>query len=320
MTSTRRPLATVVMPAYNAARFIAQAVASVRRQTVADWELVIVDDGSTDDTGRIVSRIRDARIRCIRTENRGPTAARNRGLTEARGEVVAFLDSDDVWFPQKLAAQMDVFAREPEVGLVHTNVLFITEDGRRIRTGRGTLKRTPDGDCLDRIIVRNAVVTSTAAIRRSLLARTGDFCPELRGPEDWDLWWRFAACSRFRYIPRVLAAYRVRKESVSTNLDVVEESCRRVIERAFSHPEVTRRFAPARLKRLKRKAEAYYLYEAAKRALRAGETSRAAAEAWRSVRCSLYDVRQAGLLLVALGSKMPLAGRAFFQKAGRAES
>src|ERR1700749_83796 len=103
-------LVSVIMPAYNSGRYLAESVRSVQAQTFGGWELVVVDDGSTDDTGEVARRLAeaDARVRYVRRPNGGQAAARNTGLAEARGRLVAFLDADDLWLPEKLEAQMEV--------------------------------------------------------------------------------------------------------------------------------------------------------------------------------------------------------------------
>jgi len=117
----RRIVVSVVIPTYNYGRFIAEAVESVRRQTHREVEIIVVDDGSTDDTQAVLASIRDERLIVIRTENRGISAARNTGLDRATGEYIAFLDADDRWLPEKLARQVAIMEAEPTVCAVFTN-------------------------------------------------------------------------------------------------------------------------------------------------------------------------------------------------------
>src|SRR5215213_5581398 len=130
MAEGMSPLVSVLMPAYNAGRYVAESVESVRAQTFRDWELVVVDDGSADDTGEVVRRFaaRDARVRYVRRENGGQAAARNTGLREARGPLVAFLDADDLWLPEKLALQTALM-EEKGVDLVYTDGYIFSEGG-----------------------------------------------------------------------------------------------------------------------------------------------------------------------------------------------
>src|SRR4051812_26302017 len=112
------PLVSVVIATYNSGRFVGQAVRSVLAQTYRPFEIVVVDDGSTDDTAGVLAGYRDG-VRYVYQENRGPAAARNRGIAEAAGELVAFLDADDEWHPEKLSRQWEALSASPRAGLVH---------------------------------------------------------------------------------------------------------------------------------------------------------------------------------------------------------
>jgi glycosyltransferase involved in cell wall biosynthesis len=118
--SDRTPQVSVVIPAYNCAAYVGQAVDSVLRQTYTDWEIIVVDDGSRDDTKLILEQYGD-RIRYIYQQNQGVSIARNRGIELARGEFIAFLDADDYFLPDKIAAQIAVFAAQPNLGITSLN-------------------------------------------------------------------------------------------------------------------------------------------------------------------------------------------------------
>jgi glycosyltransferase involved in cell wall biosynthesis len=120
---------SVIIPAYNYGAFVGEAVESVQRQTIGDFEIIVIDDGSTDDTAEVVSRIRDSRLRYIRTENRGIGAARNEGLRHAQGQFIAFLDADDRWRPEKLEHQLAIMLSEPDVAAVFTNLVRFDHEG-----------------------------------------------------------------------------------------------------------------------------------------------------------------------------------------------
>ena len=180
MTDT--PLISVIMPAWNAARYLAEAVASVRAQTFADWELLIVDDASTDDTAALCRRLAagDARIRVVRNEtNLGAAAARNRALALARGTWIAFLDSDDRWQPEKLARQL-ALAEKTGAALVYTAYAMFTDDGRRM------VYDVPARVDYAGLLRENVIGCSTVLLRRDAL---GDrrFTTEFYH-EDYVLW------------------------------------------------------------------------------------------------------------------------------------
>ncbi len=125
------PVVRIIMPAYNAARYIEPAVRSIQAQSLPDWELVVVDDGSTDNTVEIVQRVKDPRIRVIRQANAGPEAARQRGLVGCEAEFVARMDADDLMTPNRLQTQVDFLRRHPDVGAVGGQIMFLSEDGAR---------------------------------------------------------------------------------------------------------------------------------------------------------------------------------------------
>lgn len=214
------PLVSVIMPTHNRARLVIRTIESVLAQTYGKLEAIVVDDGSTDDTGKAVATFRDDRVRYIRIPHSGlPAVPRNAGLRIAEGEYVAFLDSDDLWFPEKLALQVECFARSPEVGLVCSNALRFSETVE-VAGGESELYLKPghgrSGRVLGALLRDNFVITSTAMVRRACLEQVGAFdeSPLLRVGEDYDLWLRIAAIAEVRYVDQPLAAYRESKASV----------------------------------------------------------------------------------------------------------
>lgn len=193
---------SVVIPAYNRARFLGTAVASVRAQSHACTEIVIVDDGSTDDTAQVVAALGDG-IRYITQANAGPAAARNRGILEARSDLVAFLDTDDRWLPDKIALQVEVLRREPTVALVSADMAIEDEAGttqvasnfelRGLHLFFAGLDGLPVPDAPRRLLEVNFVNTSTVLARRDVLLAVKGFDPRLRYGEDLELWLRIAA-------------------------------------------------------------------------------------------------------------------------------
>ncbi len=177
---------TAIIPTYNRAGMVGEAVASVLAQTFADLELVVVDDGSTDDTAGALSRFDDPRLAVRRTPNRGVAAARNLGIRLARGRLVAFLDSDDVWLPEKLARQV-AFMEHTGHAASQTQETWIRR-GRRVNPRRVHLKR--DGDFFQSALALCLVSPSSAMVRREFLDRLGGFDESLLACEDYDLWLR----------------------------------------------------------------------------------------------------------------------------------
>jgi glycosyltransferase involved in cell wall biosynthesis len=188
------PLVSVVIPAFNAASVVQETLESVRAQTFRNFEAVIVDDGSSDGTAAIVRRFceKDPRFCLIQQDNRGVSAARNAALERARGEFIAFLDADDVWLPEKLARQMELFRADPRANFGYTN--FCGWDGRHdsppfYRTDRPL----PDGDTSFRLVFSNVYGLSTVVVRRETISAAGRFDgAAFDRSEDWDYWLRIA--------------------------------------------------------------------------------------------------------------------------------
>ncbi|MBZ8138292.1 hypothetical protein CLD22_00055 [Rubrivivax gelatinosus] len=196
------PRVSVVIPTYNRARFLPAAIASVRAQTRPCAEIVVVDDGSTDGTAELVSTL-GAGIVYVLQDNQGPSAARNRGIREACGELIAFLDTDDRWLPDKLARQVDLIAARPSIALVATDEAMEDGDGKTLVASNFARRRLVEQLRLDGhgrvtnapgVLLRvNFISTSTVLARRDVLLELDGFDRRLRYGEDLELWLRIAA-------------------------------------------------------------------------------------------------------------------------------
>ncbi|MGD8367122.1 MAG: glycosyltransferase [Desulfobacterales bacterium] len=180
---------SVVLPVHNRRRWIEEAVESVAAQTLTDFELIAVDDGSTDGTGEILSRY-ESRLRLIRQENRGVSAARNRGVAEARGRWIAFIDSDDLWRPEKLALQTAFFQNRPDARICQTEEIWV-RNGIRVNPGRRHQK--PSGDIFIPSLSLCLVSPSAVMMEKALFEEIGGFDESLPAAEDYDLWLRISA-------------------------------------------------------------------------------------------------------------------------------
>ncbi|MET0556524.1 MAG: glycosyltransferase family A protein [Vicinamibacteria bacterium] len=202
------PSVSVVIPAYNHARYLAEAIDSALGQTQPPADVTVVDDGSTDDTPRVLDAYRGS-VRVVRQANRGVSAARNAGAALGRGDLLAFLDADDVWMPEKLAAQAALFAATPALGLVHCGVEEIDGHGRPLRT------RTDGGQgrvAEEMLLFRRPVILgggSGAVVSRAWFDEAGRFDESLGTSADWDLHHRIARRAAVGFVPRVLLRYRV---------------------------------------------------------------------------------------------------------------
>jgi glycosyltransferase involved in cell wall biosynthesis len=208
---------SVVIPAYNAARFLPEAVESVRKQTTPVHEIIVVDDGSTDETEQVVQSL-GGDIVYIRQANAGVSAARNRGISEATGEVIAFLDADDLWLPRKVENQTRVFLSNPEVALVATDRAEIDAQGgllldslfkkQGLHEFFSELRGSPIPQALSRLVQVNFIPTSSVMVRKSVLAQVGVFDTAIRYGEDLELWARIASQYALAVLPEVLIRYR----------------------------------------------------------------------------------------------------------------
>ncbi|HEY2374034.1 MAG TPA: glycosyltransferase [Gaiellaceae bacterium] len=229
----------VVMPAYNAGEYIAEAIESVLAQTHGDLELFVVDDGSTDETREVVASFRDGRVNYLHRDHGGPSAARNTGIRASGALFVAFLDADDRWRPDKLAAQIDMLNREPSVGLVHGFQLTIDARGAPVVERRGGLR----GYVFDALLGGNLVTgsASVAVVRRSALERLGTFREDLPVAEDWEMWLRIARKYAFDHVPEILVEVRAHEKGLQQNPQLMAEGRIRMHDDVVASMRLTRR-------------------------------------------------------------------------------
>lgn len=226
------PKVSVVIPTYNAIAYLPATVASVLEQTYKDFELLIVDDGSSDRTVEWVSALTDPRVRLIVQENQGSAGARNRGITEAQGEYIAFLDADDLWNPTKLEKQVQCLEANPAVGLVNTWVVNMEATGTPTDQ---VLISNAEGDIWQTIAEENQIFCGSAPmVRRSCFEAVGVFDQTLRSAEDWDMWIRIASCYHFAVVKEPLVFYRQHANSKSNNLQRHLHHRLKVIDKTFA--------------------------------------------------------------------------------------
>ncbi len=204
MAKDPRALVSIVIPTYNRWPMVGEAVDSVLAQTASRYELIVVDDGSTDDTP---CRLRDygARLTVLTQNRRGVAAARNRGVRHALGSYLAFLDSDDLWHPLKLQRQLDFMEQNPEVEICQTDEIWIRNG---VRVNPRNKHRKPSGDIFRASLDLCLVSPSAVMMRRELFERTGGFDESLPVCEDYDLWLRIARDTEVPLIPEALATRR----------------------------------------------------------------------------------------------------------------
>jgi glycosyltransferase involved in cell wall biosynthesis len=229
-----RPKVSVIIPAYNSAAWLSEAIDSALNQTVAPLDVIVVDDGSTDDTPRIREPYRE-RIRVIVQENKGPSAARNRGIEAAAGDLIAFLDADDLWLAEELEKQLACLREHPRAGLVHSAVI-------RWACGNGGTSGPDDhgrgvaGNCYERLFHRCGIMMSSAVVRRGCLVRVGGFDEGIRRPttEDYDLWFRVARYHEIAYVEEPPVLYRLHDSNASNQTLAMAEDILFVVRKALA--------------------------------------------------------------------------------------
>ncbi|TKV69598.1 glycosyltransferase [Marinobacter panjinensis] len=211
----REPIVSVVTPTFNRADYLHHAIESVLAQTVDRFELLVVDDGSTDATPELMERYAgDPRIRYFRQPNQGQSVARNRGIREARGDFVCFLDSDNAWLPDKLAKSLEVFRENPECHVVYGDYIEIDQWGRELGLNR---MRRYSGAITPELLKDNFVSMNTTMTRRGCFEVMGGFDEADRLAEDYGLWLRLSTRYCFYYLAEVLGFYRVMEHQISSD-------------------------------------------------------------------------------------------------------
>ncbi|MFY9528189.1 MAG: glycosyltransferase [Candidatus Acidiferrales bacterium] len=210
------PRVSVVIPTYNSAAFLEEAIQSVLGQTYSDFEVVVVDDGSTDGTEYVVRSFGD-RVSYLKQDNRGVSAARNHGIHKSQGNYVAFLDSDDFWLPGKLAEQIPLLDRDAELGLVYSDWRVTSEKGVLEPSYLSNLAPA-SGYVFDELVRSGFILTSGTVVRRSCLDDVGDFDETLSIAQDYDLWLRICYRWKIALVNKPLVIKRSWDGSLSSNL------------------------------------------------------------------------------------------------------
>lgn len=214
------PTVSVVVPCYNYGAYLSTCLESVRAQTHPVFDIVVIDDGSTDDTSDVIRPfLSDPRIRYHKQANSGQAAAKNAGVRHSRGDIVAFLDADDLWEPEKLERQIPLFDN-PSVGVTFTGQRSIDAEGRPVptpeRRGYSAFRR---GHVTRWLGFENIVPFSSSAVRRGLLEKCGGFDESLGMGIDWDLWLRLSLLTDFDFVADPLFVYRVHGSQMSRNVN-----------------------------------------------------------------------------------------------------
>ena len=224
------PTISVIIPTYNQAHYILESIRSVLNQTYPDFELIVVDDGSTDETPQSLALINDIRLQVIRQANKGLSAARNAGIKESTAPLITFLDSDDFFFPDKLAVLSKYLNNHPNIGLVSGGTQYIDQDGHQINQNIKSLENLT----LSTLLVSNPVCVSAIMMRRSWIDQVGLFDETLKACEDWDLWQRLAYTGcQFASVEHIVVAYRYHVGQMTNESDRMRKATLTVIDKFF---------------------------------------------------------------------------------------
>ena len=255
---------SVIIPVYNQAHYLGSAIQSVLEQTWGDFEVVVVDDGSTDHTRQVVEAVSDARVHYIYQGNKGPSGARNTGIRASSGEYVAFLDADDLFLPDKLDSQVTFLDENPAIGLVAGGYFYINHEGAILREQRPWLSFP--SLTFKHWILGQAFVPTVILVRRMWLEQVGLFDERLRTDEDWDLYLRLAhAGCEMRWLERPVCKYRIHASNATKNPATMKSGGLAVLDKLFADPTL-----PDTVRDLQSRAQSKVFLEAACRGYAGG--------------------------------------------------
>ncbi len=226
---------SVIIPVFNGAKTIKETIDSILNQIFQNLELIIIDDGSKDTTLEVVKSFSDSRIKVFSYPNAGLSASRNRGISQAKGEYISFIDADDLWTPDKLESQWKALQKNPQAAIAYSWTDYIDESSKFIKSGR---RIKVNGDAFSKLLLINFLENgSNPLIRQEAFEKIGGFDESLLAAEDIDMWLRLAANYEFVCVEKPQILYRVSTSSMSTNLKRQETASLKVMERAFSYPK-----------------------------------------------------------------------------------
>ncbi|MEM9217431.1 MAG: glycosyltransferase [Cyanobacteria bacterium P01_F01_bin.150] len=268
------PLISVIIPVYNGERTVLETVQSILKQTFTNFELIIINDGSSDRTLELLEIVDDPRVRILSYENGGLPVARNRGIEQAQGQYITFIDADDLWTPTKLSDQLTALQNNPDAGLAYSWTLTMDDKTGALHPGKFV---SFDGDVYGQMLLSNFIASgSNAMLTAEAVRSVGDFDATLTSCEDWDYWLRVASQWPFTVVPKPQILYRQSSSAMSSKVDVMEHNHMVVHHRAFQN-------APAHLKKLESRSLANEYQFLAQLALTHVDNATALQVAWEKL-------------------------------------
>ena len=222
---------SIIIPTYNSEKTIKETIASVQKQSFTDWELIIIDDGSEDNTVNVVREIDESRLRLFVYENGGVSVARNRGIAQSGGDYIAFLDADDLWDVDKLSSQIKALQLNPKAQVAYSWTNYIDESGKLLFSGP---RFSYQGNVLKQLLQRNFLLNaSNILLRRDALKLVPGFDPEFTYAADWDFYLRLAKNFNFVLVPQYQIYYRQSANSMSTKIEEMRKQCLNALDLTF---------------------------------------------------------------------------------------
>lgn len=297
------PMFSVVIPTYNQAEFLKVALKSVLDQTLQDFEIVVVNNESTDSTPEVVRQFQeeDVRIQAIDFQDSHVIGAvRNAGIRASQGDYVAFLDSDDTWYPNKLEKVAEAISATPKVGLIGHDEEMVREGSTAIRSKAGPPEEYR-GDIHDYLLFKsNFVALSAAVVARTHLNAVENFSedPSINTVEDYDLWLKLSKVCHFEFIPEVLGVHNDHEASASTNVEVQLKALLAVLDKHFNEHQSPRWF---HMKKARRQQDSNAYFAAARQYQRRGAVIKPIGHYFRTIKAYPFHLRAyAGLGLLAI--------------------
>ena len=295
------PKISVIIPSYNRKNYIKESIESIRAQSYQDFEIIVVDDGSTDGTLDILKDY-GSEIHLIQQKHGERAMARNKGIEESKGDYIAFLDSDDIWLPEKLSLQLEVMESSAQVVCVYGSCLRMDEKSRPLPTAQRQ-KKGYSGDVFLKLLKRNFVPSPTPLIRRSCFEKSCRFNTKYALYEDWACWLQIAKMGDFHFIPQALASYRVHpKQSVKlASPEVIENSTLSVLEDTFTQFPVKERHKKEALALAYLRSAYWYLVD--KQTLKAREALK------KALKHDPFFLRKPHWLILGIFARFPFLDR-----------
>ena len=237
------PLVSVIIPVYNGKKYISETIESVLGQTYAPIEIIIIDDGSKDSSHNVIKPyLNDNKIKYYFQQNQGVAAARNFGIQKSSGNLIAFIDQDDLWLPEKISRQVSLMSTNSQLALVHGRIEFINENGTRIKP----LWTHPEvsGYCFKEMFSGNKIAMLTALVKKESIMAAGMFDETIAITDDYDLWLKISYTNMVGYVDETIALYRYHGENTSGNIVAFKKNELQVLQNFLKkHPEIQKKIS-----------------------------------------------------------------------------